>query len=129
VGAALLVAVEVAAGGGRRREVGLVVEEGLLVEPVPLVDGVNARARGVRGVDGLDEPVELVVVEEPLRFLAKLGVLEALEDAPVALVVGVGQDVGVPVVGAVAVLARDGDEVVAAVVGIRPRVVVSGRPR
>jgi hypothetical protein len=119
VGAALLVGVEVAARRASAGVVELVVEEREVFEPVPLEDGVGARRVGVGDVLGLDQAVELVVGVEPLRLFVEVGVLEALEDAAVLLVVGERRDVVVQVVGAVPVLAGDRDEVVPRVVGVR----------
>ena len=73
---------------------------------------------------GLDEPVELIIIEEPLCLDRGIGVLEALEDASITFVVGVAEEVTVQGSAyGVKVLSSDRDEVVACVVTVGPLVV------
>jgi hypothetical protein len=76
----------------------------------------------------LDQPIGVVVVEEPLRFFVAVGVVavvvitaveEALEDAPVLVIVGVRKDVLSPGISALFGFeaAGDGEQIAAPVIG------------
>src|SRR5688572_27932259 len=78
-----LVGSDVAFDGRGARVVGLPEQHETVTQPEQLVYRIRARATRVRGVTDLDEAVECVVVEEPIRSLTCGRVRERLVDAAV----------------------------------------------